>query len=299
MEIYFHRLKYFIAAAETLSFTKAAQNMFISPQALNQQIIKLEEELGCELFVRSTRTVCLSETGERLYADFAPTVKRYDEACKSFEQWQKKQKNILKIGYLEAISREDVVKPVIQNLQLINPDLKVQIHAGQLNEVNRWMQEGSIDLCITNVHEYEIWCSSYEQIEIFRMPAVAVTALDHPWSGKERITKTDMAQYPILLMKQPKDMEKESFYSIVQSSERVYYPNYESILMNMETGPYYSVFPKYFDEKVRRDKLQSYELPEEYRFWFQMCLIYRSDNRFADVFHELVRVKDSLHIRIK
>jgi len=298
MDIHFHRLRYFIAVAETLNFTKAAQNMFVSPQALNQQIIKLEEELGCALFFRSTRTVQLTEAGERLYTNFSSVIKQYETGCMEFEAWQKKQKSVLKIGYLEVLSTEDIIKPIIRYLQNLDANIRVQIRAGQLNEVNRWMQEGSIDLCITNVHENEMWCDAFERITLFQMPAVIVTGKEHPWTQKEVITKEDMKQYPILLMKQPKDMERDNFYSKIKGSENVYYPNYDSILMNMETGPYYSVFPKLPDCKNGPDKLNYYELPKEYRFLFYMCLLYREDNRFSNLFRKVRLEAKELHIKI-
>jgi len=296
MEINFHRLQYFISVAETLNFTKAAQDLYVSPQALNQQIIKLEEELGCSLFLRSTRSVHLTEAGEYLYTKFAPIIKQFDDGCVEFEKWQKRKNHILKIGYLEAISREDVIKPVVQYLHKLDEDIQVQIQAGQLNEVSKWMKEGSVDLCITNVHEYEIWCEDFEKIQVLQMPAVLVTAKDHPWAKKNVISPEDMKQFPILLMKQPKDMEKDSFYSKIKGSENVYYPNYDSILMNMETGPYYSVFPKQFDNAHQRGKLRCYDLPEEYRFSFCMYIMFHPENRFASVLRKIKVGKDELEI---
>lgn len=52
-----NQLKYFVAAAESRSFTKAAEQFYISQTAITQQIRLLEEALGCPLFDRSTRPV--------------------------------------------------------------------------------------------------------------------------------------------------------------------------------------------------------------------------------------------------
>lgn len=49
-----NQLKYFVAAAETRSFTKAAEQFYISQTAITQQIRQLEASLGCVLFDRST-----------------------------------------------------------------------------------------------------------------------------------------------------------------------------------------------------------------------------------------------------
>ena len=59
-----NQLRYFVAAAESRSFTKAADQFFISQTAVTQQIRLLEESLGCELFDRSTRPVRLTPAGQ-------------------------------------------------------------------------------------------------------------------------------------------------------------------------------------------------------------------------------------------
>ncbi|MFR7893699.1 MAG: LysR family transcriptional regulator [Dysosmobacter sp.] len=58
-----NQLKYFVAAAESRSFTKAAEQFYISQTAITQQIRLLEEALGCPLFDRSTRPVSLTPAG--------------------------------------------------------------------------------------------------------------------------------------------------------------------------------------------------------------------------------------------
>ena len=59
-----NQLKYFIAAAESRSFTKAAEQFYISQTAITQQMQLLEESLGCTLFDRSTRPVSLTPAGK-------------------------------------------------------------------------------------------------------------------------------------------------------------------------------------------------------------------------------------------
>ena len=64
MEIY--QLRYFLAVAETGSFTKAAQRSFISQPSLSQQILNLEEEFGQKLFHRLGRKAVVTEAGKIL-----------------------------------------------------------------------------------------------------------------------------------------------------------------------------------------------------------------------------------------
>ena len=59
----YQRIRYFLKAVETESFSKAAVQMFVSAQALTKQISLLEEELGDKLFERSPQGVKLTQYG--------------------------------------------------------------------------------------------------------------------------------------------------------------------------------------------------------------------------------------------
>ena len=72
-------LRYFVAVAEELHFTRAAQRMFIAQQALSREVQRLERRIGTPLFVRSTRRVMLTPEGERLLVRARELIALHDE----------------------------------------------------------------------------------------------------------------------------------------------------------------------------------------------------------------------------
>lgn len=77
-ELEIRSLRYFVAAAEELNFTRAAERLFVAQQALSREIQRLEARLGTKLFVRTTRRVNLTPDGERLLVRARDLVARHD-----------------------------------------------------------------------------------------------------------------------------------------------------------------------------------------------------------------------------
>ena len=77
-ELEIRSLRYFVAAAEELNFTRAAARLFVAQQALSREIKRLEARLGTTLFLRTTRRVTLTPDGERLLVRARDLVARHD-----------------------------------------------------------------------------------------------------------------------------------------------------------------------------------------------------------------------------
>lgn len=60
------QLRYFVAVADTLNFSRAAESLYVSQSALSKQISELEQELGVALFDRDRRSVALTSAGQLL-----------------------------------------------------------------------------------------------------------------------------------------------------------------------------------------------------------------------------------------
>lgn len=73
----FKHIEYFVETAKHKSISKAAENLFISQQALSRCMKNLEAELSCNLFERTVKGSVLTEEGELLYHKFSPIVERF------------------------------------------------------------------------------------------------------------------------------------------------------------------------------------------------------------------------------
>lgn len=97
-----NQLRYFVSAAEHRSFTKAAEQYYISQTAVTQQIQQLEQTLGCELFDRSTRPVSLTSAGKSFLLDAKAILERMSRAQERVHDAATGLTGTLRVGYVRG-----------------------------------------------------------------------------------------------------------------------------------------------------------------------------------------------------
>lgn len=95
--MYNPQLDTFIRVADTGSFSKAADEAYITPTAVIKQINSLEHDLGLQLFVRTHRGITLTEAGKSLYIDAKYLIKYSKDAIERANNASRDQ-NIIRIG---------------------------------------------------------------------------------------------------------------------------------------------------------------------------------------------------------
>ncbi len=116
----------FVVVAEERSFTRAAAKLGMSQSALSQIIRPLEASLGLSLLTRTTRSVALTEAGERLLETFGPALQSLDESLDSLSTIRRKPAGNIRITSVEHASTT-IVAPALARLLPEYPDLKVEV----------------------------------------------------------------------------------------------------------------------------------------------------------------------------
>src|SRR6187397_3001450 len=116
----------FIAVARELSFTRAAAKLGVSQSALSYTIRKLEERLGLRLLTRTTRSVSLSEAGERLLASIGPRFDEIESEITALGEMREKPAGTVRITSVEHAA-ETILWPKMAQLMTQYPDINVEI----------------------------------------------------------------------------------------------------------------------------------------------------------------------------
>ena len=117
-------LRYFVAVAEELSFSRAADRLHMAASPLSQAIRQLESELGVELFVRTTRHVELTEAGRRLLADGAAALAAVDAAFANAARAGRGVLGTLRLGSTPA-ARHEIRPALLARLRERHPGIEV------------------------------------------------------------------------------------------------------------------------------------------------------------------------------
>lgn len=150
MDINFELYKVFYYVAKYLSFSEAANKLFISQSAVSQSVKSLEERMKCNLFFRNTKKVKLTYEGEILF-------KYIDQA---FNFIKLGEKNILEIHSLEhgeiRIAATDTIckyylLPYIRDFYKKYPNIKIKITNRTSPNCVALLNAGSVDFCIVNL----------------------------------------------------------------------------------------------------------------------------------------------------
>ncbi len=121
-------LSVFLCIAAHLSFSRAAVELGLSPSALSHALRALEERLGVRLFNRTTRSVALTEAGERLYARIRPAFRDIDDALEDLNQFRDTPSGTLRINAGRAAA-ELVLLPLASRFLEAYPDVNLEISA--------------------------------------------------------------------------------------------------------------------------------------------------------------------------
>lgn len=115
-----------VAVAHERSFTKAAAKLGVSQSALSQTIRGLEQRLGIRLLTRTTRSVSLTEAGERVVGTAAPRIEEIEAELRAVRELREKPAGTIRITATEHAT-DAVLLPRLARLLHDYPDIKVEI----------------------------------------------------------------------------------------------------------------------------------------------------------------------------
>jgi DNA-binding transcriptional LysR family regulator len=193
------QLRYFVAVAEELNFSRAAGRVYLSQPALSQQIRKLEEELGVELFHRKGRRVELTEAGQVLLEGARQTLVQIEQIVRRVREVSGAESSRLKVGFPEY-ANHTLVADILQAFQERYPDVKLEQHETFLLQQTLWqvseLRNGELDVgfLLLPIDEDALALERVLGIEL-----VAALPEGHPLAAKKEVPMQALAGERLIL----------------------------------------------------------------------------------------------------
>src|SRR5580700_7129934 len=144
-EIEIRHLRYYLAVAETLHFSKAAAQLKMAQPPLSQQIRSLERILGYALFQRTTRGVRLTRVGEYFRERARNTVTKLQDDVEMARRLGSGQEGILTVGFSGSVMLTTLPK-AIERFRRLHPKVELRLRELVTAEQIPSLLDGSLDL---------------------------------------------------------------------------------------------------------------------------------------------------------
>jgi DNA-binding transcriptional LysR family regulator len=145
MDAHLRDLRYFVAVAEELNFTVAANGLHISQPALSKQIRTLESTLRVRLFDRDGRNVRLTDAGAALLPEVRSLLHAWNEAVAVVADAAASDSRKLRVGTLTSIGRE-IYPGVIDRFAKHQPDWRVELKSFGWGDPTAGLADGATDV---------------------------------------------------------------------------------------------------------------------------------------------------------
>lgn len=194
----FHQLTYFLAAAQTQNFRKAAELCLVAQSALSRQIAALEDELEVELFARHKKRVTLTPAGE----EFARYVRNALEQLQEGQQWLSElhagQRGLVRIGCIESLATA-VLPDLFATFHQMYPQIRLKIVVSHTDELITLVEQGEVELGL--ILDPRLQSELLISKELFRQPLHLLVSAKHPLAQAHTlVTLEHITNEPFLLL---------------------------------------------------------------------------------------------------
>jgi len=142
-----HQIRYFLAACETLNFTRAAEACNVSQPSLTRAIKRLEDELGGPLFRRERRNTHLTSLGEMMRPHLTQVLIETDAAKERARGFAALEDVELKLGMMCTIGPRRFV-PFLQSFRERHPNVNLIVQDGSNSQLEERLAQGDLDVAV-------------------------------------------------------------------------------------------------------------------------------------------------------
>lgn len=206
------RLRCFLAVAERLNFTRAAEECHMAQTAMSRQISMLEQEVGCRLFDRDNRTVTLTSAGKVFKEGITMVMHKYDETLDRVRSMDETAKGSIRVGIGQY--ERNFVSELVSEFHQKYPDVQVLISQYQYKDLIELFLNGVLDVIFALPISADYLDEKQVEIqELFTSEICVAMKKGHPLSSAKELRPEDLKdQHVITLSEEEGPCSIENFW---------------------------------------------------------------------------------------
>jgi LysR family cys regulon transcriptional activator len=181
---------------QDFNVSRTAEKLFLVQSAVSQQLKRLETELDCQLFVRKgKRLIGLTELGRMVEAEARAVLYGVGNIQRLAQDEHQLSEGILRIGCTHTQARY-VLPPVIRLFNQSYPDVELQMHQGNPQQLVEWAVNDVVDfsICTEELGQSD----KLDSIPCYRWNRSLITLPGHPLLELDEITLEDLCAFRII-----------------------------------------------------------------------------------------------------
>lgn len=189
MEI--RHLRYFVAVAEELHFTRAAERLRIAPPSLTEQIQSLEAELGVRLLHRTKRTVMLTDAGAGFLKEARSALQHAERAALIARRAGRGEVGRLEIGYVSSATCTGLLTKAVAEYRASHPLVQLTIRKTETSRQLEQIAEDKLDLGFLRPPDH--YPEGISSIIVARQPLIVALPEGHRLASKKIVAARELA----------------------------------------------------------------------------------------------------------
>lgn len=209
-----NQLKYFQSVVRRQSFSKAAEECFISQSAINQQVKALEKEVGATLLLREGRKFSLTPAGELFYQKSLAITAQWERLCHEVSRMSSEGKSRLRLGCLRSYGGPEFHRAVAAFSER-HPNVDLHLTTGNHEELYVLLVSDQVDLLLSD--QRRAFSEGYYNEILAARPYQAELVARHPIARREAVAVEDLKDFPCIMIStaEQKDTERAYYREIV------------------------------------------------------------------------------------
>jgi DNA-binding transcriptional LysR family regulator len=191
----FQRLRYFVAVAEELNFSRAAERLHMAQPPLSYQIKRLEEELGAQLFHRTKRSVRLTDAGRLLLEEARGLLVHAEQTASVVHRVGQGEVGRLSVGFVPSAANR-ILPPLLRTFGERFPSVELLLREVDPDRLLGSLGDGRVNVGFLYL-PFEV--DSLDSRPVSREPFVAALPNTHPLAKEPRVTLKALADEPFVL----------------------------------------------------------------------------------------------------